>query len=417
MGSMHTLLIHQAFAAESDPGGTRHLELARRAVAAGEKFTIVASDVPYGSGKRVTPRRRLMTEEQIDGIRLVRCYTPAFLHRSYLWRVLAFLTFMITSTIAGLKVGPVDLVMGTSPPIFQAVSAWAVAFLRRKPFLLEIRDLWPEFAIDIGVLTNPVLIALSRWLEKFLYRRAAHLLVNSPAYRGYLISKGVPDAKVSLISNGVEPGMFDPLDCGDSVRREFNLSGKFVVTYTGALGMANDIDTLIRAAEHLRRTANIHFLLVGGGKELERLQSDVSNRGLTNVMFTGPQPKNRVPAFLAASDACVALLKNIPMFRTTYPNKVFDYMAAGRPTVLAIDGVIREVIEAAHGGIYVSPGDDTAIADAICTLSGNPLLSNQMGKAARDYVVTHFNRRDQAQSFLQLLRSFTVEAAPVGAED
>jgi glycosyltransferase involved in cell wall biosynthesis len=414
---MHTLLIHQAFSAESEPGGTRHLELARRVVAAGEKFTIIASDVSYLSGRRITRQRRLTTEEEIDGIRVVRNYTPAFLHRSYLYRVLAFLVFMITSTIAGLKVGPVDLVMGTSPPIFQAVSAWAVAFLRRKPFLLEIRDLWPGFAIDIGVLTNPVLIALSRWLEKFLYRRATHLLVNSPAYREYLISKGVPAAKVSLISNGVEPSMFDPLDGGDSVRQEFNLNGKFVVVYAGALGMANDIDTLIRAAEHLCRNANIHVLLVGGGKELERLQSDVSNRGLTNVTFAGPQPKNRVPAFLAASNACVALLKNIPMFRTTYPNKVFDYMAAGRPTVLAIDGVIREVIEAAHGGIYVSPGNDAAIADAICTLAGNPVLSSQMGKAARDYVVAHFNRRDQAQSFLQVLRSLTVQAASVAAAD
>src|SRR5208282_1015426 len=201
---MHTLLIHQAFSAESDPGGTRHLELARRVVAAGEEFTIVASDVSYVSGKRVTSRRTWMTEEENKGVRVVRSYTPSFLHRSYLWRVLAFLTFMITSTISGLKVGPVDLVMGTSPPIFQAVSAWAVAFLRRKPFLLEIRDLWPEFAIDIGVLTNPVLITFSRWLEKFLYRRATHLLVNSPAYCEYLITKGVPATKVSLIPNGVE---------------------------------------------------------------------------------------------------------------------------------------------------------------------------------------------------------------------
>ena len=211
--------------------------------------------------------------------------------------------------------------------------------------------------------------------------------------------------------------MFDPLDGGDSVRREFNLNGKFVVAYAGALGMANDIDTLIRAAEHLCRNANIHILLVGGGKELERLQADVSNRGLTNVTFAGPQPKNRIPAFLAAANVCVALLKNIPMFRTTYPNKVFDYMAAGRPTVLAIDGVIREVIEAAHGGIYVSPGDDVAIADAICALAVNPVRSGQMGNAARDYVVANFNRRDQARSFLQLLRSLAVEAAPVAAAD
>src|SRR5208283_591751 len=201
---MHTLLIHQAFAATSDPGGTRHLELARYVVAAGDKVTIVASDVNYGTGERVTPRPRLVTEEHVDGVRILRSFTPAWVRRSYLLRVIAFLVFMVTATINGLKAGPVDLVIGTSPPIFQALSAWLIAVIRRKPFLLEIRDLWPEFAIDIGVLKNPVLIALSRRLEGFLYDQATHLLVNSPAYRTYLIDKGVPYGKISLVPNGVE---------------------------------------------------------------------------------------------------------------------------------------------------------------------------------------------------------------------
>jgi glycosyltransferase involved in cell wall biosynthesis len=405
---MNTLLIHQAFSSDTDPGGTRHLELARRVTAAGEKFTIIASDISYVTTNRITPRRALMTEEEIDGVRIVRTYTPTFLHRSYLWRVVAFLTFMVTATISGMKTGQVDLVMGTSPPIFQALSAWTIASLRRKPFLLEIRDLWPEFAIDIGVLKNPVLIALSRWLEKLLYARSTHLLVNSPAYVPYLISKGVPLAKVSLIPNGVEPCMFDPLDDGELVRREFNLGNKFVVAYAGAVGMANDVDSLVRAAECLTGNINIHFLVVGGGKELNRLQSEVARRRLYNVTFAGPQPKSKMPSFLAASQACVALLKDIPMFRTTYPNKVFDYMAAGRPIVLAIDGVIREVVEAAQAGICVPPGDADAIAEAVCRLASDPVRSNQMGNAGRDYVVTHFNRRDQAQSFLQLIRSLAV---------
>jgi glycosyltransferase involved in cell wall biosynthesis len=413
---MHTLLIHQAFAAASDPGGTRHLELAGHVVKAGDKFTIVASDVNYTTGRRVTPETHLVSEQQIEGVRILRSYTPASVHRSYLWRVFAFLTFMITSVILGLKAGPVDLVMGTSPPIFQALSAWMVARIRRKPFLLEIRDLWPEFAIDIGVLKNPVLIALSRRLEKFLYARATHLLVNSPAYRAYLVSKGVPIDKISLVSNGVDPGMFHPGDRGEQVREEFGLHNKFVVTYAGALGMANDIDTLLRAAERLRDNSAVHIVLVGDGKERPRLEEQVRVRGLSNVTFAGAQPKRRIPELLAASNACVALLKDIPMFRTTYPNKVFDYMAAGRPTILVIDGVIRDVIEAARGGIFVRPGDAAGVADVILTLAGNPGLAQEMGRTAREYVVQNFNRCDQAGDFIRLLRRLSNNVGPAAVE-
>jgi glycosyltransferase involved in cell wall biosynthesis len=402
---MHTLLIHQAFAAASDPGGTRHLELARSVVEAGEEFTIVASDVNYSTGRRVTPRLRFATEERVDGIRIVRSFTPPWVRRSYVLRVFAFLVFTVTATINGLRAGHVDVVMGTSPPIFQAISAWLIAVLRDKPFLLEIRDLWPEFAIDIGILKNRLLIALFRGIETFLYARATHLLVNSPAYRDYLIERGVPSEKVSLIANGVDPSLFSPEIEDSSIRNEFKFQDKFVVTYAGAFGMANDLDTLIRAADRLRSRNDIHILLVGDGKERERLYDEVAKRRLENVSFFGARPKREIPAVLAASDACVAILKNIAMFRTTYPNKVFDYMAAGRPTILAIDGVIRDVIEKADGGIFCMPGDDVALADAILALTENPVRAKQMGAAARQYVVRNFNRRDQAMKFLILLRS------------
>lgn len=293
--------------------------------------------------------------------------------------------------------------MGTSPPIFQAVSAWLVAALRRRPFLLEIRDLWPEFAIDMGVLKNPALIWLSRWLERFLYGRATHLLVNSPAYRDYLVERGVPAVKISLIANGVDPDMFDPAATGEALRQELGLNGQFVVTYAGALGLANDIPTLLRAAGRLRDYPGIHFLLVGDGKERPDLETLARQLRLPNVTFAGSRPKSDMPAILAASDACTAILQNIPMFRTTYPNKVFDYMAAGRPTILAIDGVIRQVVDNARGGVFVPPGDDAALAEAILRLSRQPAKARQMGQAARAYVATHFNRHDQAQAFADLV--------------
>lgn len=399
---MHVLLIHQAFVSPSEAGGTRHFELAQRMLQEGHEFTIVASDVSYLTGKSVVEGKGWVVEQNVQGVRVLRAYTYPSVHRSFVWRIVSFLSFMLSSVLAGLKAAPVDLVMGTSPPIFQAVSAWLVALLRRKPFLLEIRDLWPEFAIDMGVLKNPILIRLSRWLENFLYARADHILVNSPAYRDYTHNKGIPLEKISLVANGVDPDLFNPQAIGESVRQEWGLGNCFVVTYAGALGMANDIPTVLRAANRLRNQENIRFFFVGDGKERQNLESMAEEMNLPNVIFAGSRPKSDMPDILAASDACLAILMDIPMFRTTYPNKVFDYMAAGRPSVLAIDGVIREVIEAACGGIFVPPGDDKALAEAVRWMALHPDQARAMGAAARNFVVKYFNRSTQAVGFVRL---------------
>jgi glycosyltransferase involved in cell wall biosynthesis len=401
---IHVLLIHQAFVGPNEPGGTRHYELGKHCVAQGQDFTIITSDLSYLTGKPAVRKEGLISEQRLDGLRVLRPYTYPSLHRSFIWRVVSFLSFMVMSIVASIRSINIALVMGTSPPIFQAVSAWLIAKLRRRPFLLEIRDLWPEFAIGMGVLKNPVLIWLSRWLERFLYARATHIIVNSPAYRDFLVARGVPSDKISLIPNGVDTGMFDPSARGDGLRNSWGVDGKFLVTYAGALGMANDIPTVLRAATRLRNDTDIHFLLLGDGKDRIKLEGMARELSFTNVTFAGAISKSSVPEALAASDACIAILQDIPMFRTTYPNKVFDYMAAGRPTILLIDGVIRKVIEAARGGIFVPPGDDKALAEAIRELSRNQEKARAMGQAAREYVVEHFDRRKQADQFVELIQ-------------
>lgn len=399
----HTILIHQAFASKDDPGGTRHYELGRRLVAQGQQFTVVASNFNYATGKRIEDAEGSCNENGAADVQVLRAYTFPATHKSYFLRVISFLSFMVTSFGVGCTAGQPDVVMGTTPPIFQAVSAWLLAAIRRRPFLLEVRDLWPEFAVDIGLLKNPLLIRLARWLENFLYSRSDHILVNSPAYRDYLINKGIKAEKISFIANGVDPMMFDPQERGEKFRRRFDLGKKFVVTYAGAIGMANDIDVLVAAAAILRDRADIHILIVGDGKERKRLEEHAKQLGLANLTFTGSFPKSQMNTVLAASEACVAILRNIKMFSTTYPNKVFDYMAAGRPTILAIDGVIRKVVEDAEGGIFVPPGDAEQLARAITCLAENPHRSRQMGMSARAYVVEHFNRDQHALKFARLI--------------
>ena len=402
---MKVLLIHQTFVSTEQAGGTRHFELAGHCERQGIEFTIVTSNLTYLTGKDASGSRGLVTEERQGPVRILRAWTLATLHKSFVWRVFSFLSFMVTSVWAGLKAGPVDLVMGTSPPIFQALSSLLVAKLRRKPFLFEVRDLWPEFAIDIGILKNPLLISIARGLERFLYWQSDFLMVNSPAYRTYLVEKkGIAPEKVTLVANGVDPKMFDPESRGESFRRQWSLGDHFVATYAGAIGMANDIPNLLNAAAQLKDSAQIKILLVGAGKELEKMMKHSEEQNLDNVIFTGAVPKSEIPEVLAASDACIATLKDIPMFKPTYPNKVFDYMAAGRPTVLGIDGVIREVIEDSQAGIFVAPGNPDQLANAIRRLADDREECRAMGCRAREGVIRKFDRSTQAEKFAQLLK-------------
>ena len=410
---MKILLLNQAFVSPDEPGHTRHFELAKFLRARGHELVVVASDLNYQTGERTVDRKGLYAEQTIDGVRVLRTYIYPALHRSYLWRILSFLSFMLSSVWTALRIREIDLVMGTSPPIFQAISAWFVAFLRRRPFLLEVRDLWPEFGVSMGVLKNPVLITLARWVESFLYARATHILVNSPAYKDYIVRKGVPPEKITFIPYGTDVDMFTPGTDGSPVRRELGLEDNFVVLYAGALGQANDIDTLLRAAERLKGEGKVRFVLFGDGKERVRLQAEAERMGLDNLVFAGVRSKKEIPVVIASSDVCLAILQDIPMFRTTYPNKVFDYMAAGKPTVLVIDGVVRMVIEEAGGGAFVEPGNDEMLANTVLELSRHPERVKSMGENARAYLLKHLDRRDKLEETLELLLSL---GAPLSVE-
>jgi glycosyltransferase involved in cell wall biosynthesis len=278
------------------------------------------------------------------------------------------------------------------------------AFLLRKPFLFEVRDLWPQFAIDMQVIKNPGVIYLAHAVEKFLYSRASHILVNSPAYKPYIVGRGVPADKVTFIPYGTDVSMFTPDADGSAVRRELGLDDKFIVLYAGAMGQANDIYTILRAAARLRGESKIRFVLFGDGKEGENLRAEAGRLGLDNVLFAGAAPKTKMPAVVSAADVCLAILQDIPGFRMTYPNKVFDHMAAGRATILVIDGVIRDVIETSGGGVFVPPADDERLAQVIRELADDPARVKRMGEQARSYLVQNFDRRDKLSETLELFK-------------
>jgi glycosyltransferase involved in cell wall biosynthesis len=403
---MHILLIHQAFAALDEPGGTRHHELARYLAQRGHRISVIASPVSYLTG--TAPRGGTQwVEHQHDGeqITVLRAYTYHAIHRSFFHRLVGFFSFMVSSFLIGLKVKDVDLVWGTSPPIFQGFTAWMLSRLKRVPFLFEVRDLWPAFAVAVGVLHNRLLIRASEWLERFLYRRADLVVVNSPGFIPHVQARGAQ--RIELVPNGADPGMFNPHDDGAAFRQAHALEAKYVVLYAGAHGISNDLGVVLEAANLLQDQPEIAIVLLGDGKEKPHLMQRASTMRLQNIHFLDPLPKKEMSTALAAADACIAILKPIEMYKTVYPNKVFDYMAAGRPVVLAIDGVIREVVEAARAGIPVPPGDAQALANAIRNLAGHRQKGRQLGLNGRRYVETHFHRATLAAKMSQLMESLT----------
>jgi glycosyltransferase involved in cell wall biosynthesis len=347
------------------------------------------------------------------GVRVLRADTYSALHKSFGHRVLAFFSFMASSFFLGLGVKGVDLVWGTSPPIFQGVTAWLLARLKRAPFLFEVRDLWPAFAIAVGVLKNPLLIRMSCWLERFLYRRADRVMVNSPGYLAHV--GGLGARRVDLVPNGADPAMFDPAADGAAFRPRCLAGGeqrdRFVVLYAGAHGMSNDLGVVLESAGLLAQTnPEVQIVLLGGGKEKPALQKQAADLHLTNVTFLPPVPKSEMAEALAAADACLAILKPIEAYKTTYPNKVFDYMAAGRPVVLAIDGVIRELVEAAGCGAFARPGDPAALAEAISGLAADRRKARRMGLKGRKYLEEHFSREKMAEKLASILEELAAKA-------
>ncbi len=413
---MHILLIHQVFIRPEDPGGTRHYDFARYLVEKGHRVTVLAGTRGYLTGEPLSADRR---ETPLPGLEIVRCGVAGGERRGFAWRTIGYFSFMLSSFWAGLRTAGVDVLWGTSPPIFQGWTAWLLARSKGRPWLLEVRDLWPEFAVQVGALRNRRLIALSEWLEGFLYRQSDQIVVNSPGFVEHLRSVGVGGKEILIVPNGVNLNSAMPKGLGEHeapptttegastpgslLRETHGLEGKFIALYTGAHGMANDLSQLVHAASTLKQDPRIVIVLVGDGAEKAALQNQAQAKQLNNLIFLPPVEKASVPALLAEADCGIAVLKAIPMFTTTYPNKVFDYMASKLPVVVAIDGVIREVVEEAGAGIYVTPGDGAEVGEAIRRLADDPELARGMGRNGRAYVEARFDRRELAGKMEEVL--------------
>lgn len=406
---MRILVLHQYFLGENDPGGSRFNQFARRWTEKGHQVTVLAQTVNYNTGAASEKYRgRLYTEEtSSDGIRVLRCYVPMICARNYGGRFWGYIVFVFTSLLAAiLRAGPQDIIVATSPPLTIGIAAYALSRLKGIPYVFEVRDLWPEFAIEIGALKNPWLIRMAYALEAFIYRHAARINVLTPAFREHLLShKDIPDQKLVHIPNGADFDLLGPGAQDNPVRRHYGWGDRFVIMYTGAHGVANDLWQVLKTAEILRDDNSILFVLVGDGNERMALAESASRKGLANLQLIGPQPKRRMAEFINSADACLAVLRKIEGFKTVYPNKVFDYMTCGKPVIVTIDGEARRLVEDAGAGFYAEADNPEALRDAILALQRDPVLCRRLGENGLAYVRRYFDRRALADEYERVLRA------------
>ena len=407
---MKILVIHQYYLMPGSPGGSRFNEFARLWSDAGHDVTVVAGNLDYATGQ--VPDRyqgRWITRERDGDVTVLRCHVPKSYNRSYAGRMAAFFGFTLSSTHAALTVPRPDVVIATSPPLVAMAPGLIAAKARWPgvPWVFEIRDLWPESAVTTGVLKEGA--ALTRLLygvEKVACRTADKINVLTPAFRDDLLSRGLaPADKIVFVPNGADVELFTPGPRDNEARRAFGWGDRFVVMYAGAHGRANAVGQFLDAAERLRDRPDILLASVGDGPERAGLEAERARRGLDNVVFHGAQPKHRMPEIVRACDVGAAVLQDNPTFKTVYPNKVFDYMASERPTLLAIDGVARTLVcDEAQAGVFAKPEDGASLAAAIRSLADDPEGRAAMGRRGRAWVLANATRESLAQRYLDVLQ-------------
>ncbi len=412
---MKILLIHQYFLEEDDPGGSRWNEITKTWTDQGHSVTVLAGMIhANGSEKRTEYKKKYFVKKQQGNVTVWRCHVSESYNLNFLGRLWGYFSFMFSSLWAGLvKInGKFDVVIVTSPPLFVGFSGYVLSRVKRLPFLFEVRDLWPESAIDTGVLKNKMIIKLAYWFENFIYRKASLINVLTPAFYNTLRDKkNIPEDKLIFIPNAADFSLSDNLletFNRDKFREEHRLNGHFVITYVGAHGVANHLEQILDAGKQLEDTP-VLFLLIGQGMEKKRLQQLALDMKVTNVRFLDSVPKQEVFKYILASEMGASVLKRVDTFKTVYSNKTFDYMACKKPILMAIDGVSRELVETAGAGCYVEPENTAEYSRIIREYLLQPERLVKEGESGFAYAKQNFDRQVLALRYVDFIQQKVVK--------
>lgn len=402
---MHILFLTHYFPPEVNAPASRTFENARRWVQAGHQVTVLTCVPNHPSGV-VYPgfsNRRLWQWDEMAGIRILRVPTFISANKGVLKRILNFISYFVSAVLLCGRVRAVDLVVATSPQFFCGLAGYPVSRLKRRPWVLEIRDLWPESISAVGAIRQKGALSLLTSIESFMYRNADHVVPVTHSFKEHIAGRGVPLENITVITNGADLETYSPQPRMNALRAQLGLGEAFVVSYVGTHGMAHSLETILYAAQELGADSGVVFLLVGSGAERERLLALKDELGLTNVLMLPQQEKQRIPEFIAASDACVVLLRNTPLFKTVIPSKMFEAMAMQRPVILGVLGESRQIVEEANCGLCIEPENQHQLAQACLRLKADAGLCATLGGNGRRLTEQRYNRDVLAKTYQDLL--------------
>lgn len=410
---MHILFITDNFPPESNAPATRTYEHARHWVEAGHDVSVITCHPNFPEG-RIFPghRNAWYATEQMDGIRVVRVKTYVAANAGLAKRTLDHVSLVPPAVVAGLLQRRPDVVISTSPQFFAAIAGWLLAVLHRRPYVFELRDLWPASIVGVGAMREGRTIRMLERLELALYRRASAVVSVTRSFRDDLVGRGIDPEKIHVILNGIDGAHFSPGPKPHQLAASLGLFGAVVVGYLGTHGMAHGLENVLAAAERLRQRSVIKFLFVGGGAERERLVALARERGLSNVVFIPVQPRQAMADYWRLCDIALVHLHDRPVFSTVIPSKIFEAMATHRPILLsAPDGEARKLVEETGVGAWVTPDDPESLAAAIADLAGDPARRAKMAESCAQ-AAPMFTRAEQADRMLSVLSHAIARHAP-----
>ena len=388
----HILFISPYYPPEKAAAAVCVSENAKRLARRGHRVTVLTTFPNYPTG--IVPseyRGRLLRQETLDGVRVIRVWSYTNANKGFWGRILAQLSFgCLSSFLGSAKVGQPDLIIVQSPPLFDAIAARMLAFYKHCPFIFMVSDLWPEAAIQYGALRNPLFIHLAQWLEWSTYQRASKVWVVTQGLYNRLIQRGLAPEQLLLITNGVDTQKFRPLP-QQPARTQLHWDERFTVLYAGTHGLAYNLQAVLDAARQLRDQPAIHFILAGDGVEKTQLMAYAQQHQIENVTFLDAFSHDMMPTLLAAADLCLIPLRTVSFLEDAIPVKMLEIMACSRPFLLGAQGLARAIAEDAHAALYVEPENATALASAILSFKENPAYGIQLGQNGRDHAKTYFD--------------------------
>jgi len=406
---MRILFLSHYFPPEVNAPASRTFEHCREWVKNGHQVTIVTCAPNHPGGKVYAGyRNKLYQWDERDGIKVLRLWTYLAANEGFIKRIMNYVSFMISCIFAIPFMPKSDIVITTSPQFFNGLAGYFVSRLKRIPWLLEIRDLWPESILAVGAIKNKKVIRMLEGIETFAYKKADRIVSVTESFTHHIQARGVDPDKIQVIKNGVDLSLFNDMADGASLRDELGIGDRFVASYVGTHGMAHGLETVLRAADRLRDNKNIVFLLVGDGAEKANLSRLKEEMELDNVIMVDQQPKEKMPEIWAITDVSLVLLKKLDLFLSVIPSKIFESMAMGKPIVLGVMGESAEIINDAGSGIPIEPENDEELANTVEKLFVDQALVSNMCKSGKEYVVKYFDRKKLAKVFEHTLESTIV---------